>query len=345
MASQSAATAAFAAVALFIGLTNSAFSATRDVVLPAELRARDVRWISKDLIYLAGGKKGVVSVSIAGSRATPVSVVRGEGALDGFFLSNRLAFNGKDILLAAPFGAVAWSKQPFGRVSGSVAFDVITDIDARADRVAVFGARRDEKGQWAPDGSVAWIGSLKANLSDLRPIYRTARGAPAYNQCEALEMGALRFLSNGDLAFLPGFEPGLQIVSPDGRVRRSIDTGGLGYTDSCLVTEDEWLSLAKDPRARYSWLNRHKTVDDIVELQDGKIGLVVREPAANAIRWSLLELHPDGTHKRTILPVIGRTKMARLKVDRRGEQLACLVLEHQLEGALVPRRVTFVALP
>src|SRR5207244_2494556 len=85
------------------------------------------------------------------------------------------------------------------------AFDDIEDVDVGANRLLVLGARRDEKRNWAPDGTIVWLGSLDKDLSDLRSVLLDARGpnAPNLNACGHYEMGAVRFLPDSSFLVVP----------------------------------------------------------------------------------------------------------------------------------------------
>jgi hypothetical protein len=79
---------------------------------------------------------------------------------------------------------------------------------------------------------VAWVGPASEHpAQDLKPLpLYDAGGAksPGLVNCIELLLGAARFLRDGSVLVVPGFQPGAHLFSADGRLLRSWDTTALG---------------------------------------------------------------------------------------------------------------------
>lgn len=166
-----------------------------DQPLPrALMKAVEVRWASDASIYLAMLRDGAVETSIDLERPRVSRMIPKTGEPGGSFAS-RVASSPEYLVATGPLW-VTWR-----RISDPLriehAFDSIHDIDVMKDRLVVVAARRDEKGRFAPEGAIAWLGSLSRGLSDLRPVAYDATGPGAKNlaACSAFHMGGARFLN------------------------------------------------------------------------------------------------------------------------------------------------------
>jgi len=208
------------------------------------------------------------------------------------------------------------------------------DIDVAGDRLLVLGTRMDYNApsghQFAPDGTIAWIGSLDKDLSDLRPVLADARGAgaPDYSACSTFGMGAVRFLGAGSFIVVPGVQPGAYLYDARARLVRTWDTVGLGLDSDCAsLTEEQIGTMAVDFTARAAWLNRRRTLEEVLPLPEGP-GLVVRRVVEGRVRWRLEVLGNSGVVGSYEIPIVPDSLRTHLRGDVRNGKIAFLVVSH-----------------
>lgn len=288
--------------------------------------AIDVRWASDDSVYLALGRGGVVEMSLEPFGGRIVEIVPGASRAGGFFVSTLLAASGQDLLVGAPIAAVTWRTRS-NAVRKEAAFDAVEDLDLHDGKVLILGARRDEEGRFAPEGGIAWLGTLAAELRDARPVVFDSRGAgaPNLNACGNFGLGAVRFLVDGSFVVAPGVQPGVLHFDPKGRLLRTWDTLVLGLTGDCArMTFEESRRVHFTP-ARWEWLAARRTLDEIVQL-DERIGLVLRQSVNGRPSWELAVLPlgggPVGREPIAIEPL---NEITHLQADLRNGRLAILV--------------------
>jgi len=99
----------------------------------------------------------------------------------------------------------------------------------------ILGGRKDAKGRYSHDGAIAWLGGLSEGAAGLKPIYFSVagRGAQPMAECAVLELGAVRFLSDGSFLVVPGVEPGIYWYDAAGDLVRTWESEALGLGGLC----------------------------------------------------------------------------------------------------------------
>jgi hypothetical protein len=298
---------------------------------PALNRALDIRWAGDDSVYLARGREGTVQASVNSLGGQIRDVIPGVAKTGGFWASHRLAGSARYLVVAAPFGALTW--QPVtGGPRKELGLDVM-DMDLHQDRLVVLGARRDNQGRWAPDGAIAWLGSLDQGLRDLKPVLFDSRGAGAPNlaACGFFELGAVRFLEDGSFLVLPGVQPGAFLYGPTGKLLRTWDTGTLDIDTDCSDLSVEQARQLQEPGARVVWLNQRRTVDDIFPLPEGP-ALLVKSVSGGQTRWEMQVLQRQGGVSTYPLPITYSGFHGVLHADIRGDRVAFLLVDFKKNG-------------
>lgn len=293
---------------------------------PALSPAVDIRWASDSSIYLALTKSGTAEVSLEPLAGKVEKVIPGAREPGGFWGSSRLGASADFLAVAGPAFSLTWRKrtEPLRK---EIAFDGIEDIDVGRRRLAVLGARRDDKGDVAPDGAIAWLGSLDKDLTDLRPVLRDQRGkgAPNLNACGNFELGAVRFLQDGTLLVIPGFQTGAHLYDAGGRLVRTWDTVALGLDNDCPGLTQEQVDQLRFPDPRAAWLNQRRTLEDILPLPEGP-GLLIRSVSQGRPSWTLKVLERNGPgHKAYKVPVPPVSDLSHLRGDVRGGKIVFLL--------------------
>jgi len=294
--------------------------------------AVDVRWASDHSIYLALRKSGVVEYSLDGKKQ-PQPMIPGDKAPGGFWLSYHLAVSPQYLVDGSPLFALTW-RPLASSARKEAAFEGIDDVDVHGSRVAVVGVRRDAKGKFAPDGAIAWTGSLDKDLTDLKPLLFDAGGpgAPSANNCGILMLGATRFMADGSLVVVPGVQPGIYHYDPQGKLVQTLDTVKLGVDTDCAgVGKDLAAAMKHKYPPRLAWVNARRIVDDVLPLPAGP-GLLIRSVQQGKVRWVLKVLHPDGSVALYDVPVHAQTPFAHLKGDFRQNRLVLLCWENAEDG-------------
>jgi hypothetical protein len=321
-----------------------------DVELPAELRlAVDVRWASGSSVFLALKRSGVVEASLDGKGQPPKQLIAGEKVPGGFWLSWHVAASPTYLVAGAPFFSLTWRRLGSAERKEE-AFEGIHDLDLQGSRIAVVGARRDEAGKLAPEGAIAWTGSLDKGLADLKPLIFDAGGpgVPSMNACASLMLGATRFLADGSLVVVPGVQPGVYRYDAQGKLLHSWDTVALGVDTDCGgVGKPLAATLAANFPRRLAWINDRRIVDEVLPLPAGP-GLLVRSVEQGQTRWGLKVLRSDGSAVVYDVPIRAPGPFGHLKGDVRGDRLILLRWEYRQdgmpEGAPLPHLVV-AALP
>ncbi len=308
--------------------------------------ALDVRWLSDREVLLGAGRKGTFAYDVQ-SGATR-TVVGGTGASGGFAYVARLGISPAYIVTAGLFGEVAWlSTAPGATLSPRVPFDMILDADVYDDTLVVLGARRDAKGKWAPEGAIAWIGSLRQNLRDLRPLHYSEFGSEpkSLNNCHYLGSGAARFLRDGTLLVIPTVEQGMYLYDRSGKLLKTWPTEGLGFRDRCDLTAEQIVTYSVQPTARWKFLNSTTVLDEVIPLPGiaGGAGLIKRTQSGGAMRWTLHVLRDGKVQATYPLPVTAGERAA-LRADVRGRKVALLIIEYRTDKNPDGARLLFMEL-
>lgn len=316
--------------------------AVRDLPLALN-KVFDVRWADDESVYLGSSKRGVIKVQI-NSEQSQHKVVMPAGAGRPGWGYSRLGLSQLYMAGAATAFFVAWQELPQGPVKWEY-FEVIADLDVFEDQLVLVGARKDDDQQYSPDGAIAWIGSLKRGLDDLRPVHFSIAGPGArpMDACGSFNLGKARFLQDGSFLILPGVEPGLYQYSDAGKLMRTWQTEELGVDAECGLSDKEMHHLSEDLTARAEWVNQRRTVDEILPLPEGP-GLILRRTSDTATTWQLKVQGIDREVKVVDLPFSGPSPHWHLRADLRGQRIVFLLLEYVAEPGS-PSRLVVTSLP
>jgi hypothetical protein len=317
------------------------FRTVSSAQLPDGVIARDVRWAGPSEVYVSTGKKGVVRTRVDAPAPSTTVIPGGEG---GFYLSGRVAVGQNHVVVGSPMGAIGWIPvMGSARKLGQKGLLKVMDVDARADTAAVLGSDSGPLQGLARDGTIAWIGSLSKNMSDMRPLMkgRSSPGGKDMARCSILETGAIRFMQDGSLVVVPGVEPGVYRYNSAGKLTQTWETEPLGIVDDCSLKESELLLLARDFGERLDWYASRVILDEILPLPGGP-ALVLRRVEKGVTKWDLVTLPYRGKSQRVALPVTMPTPRAHVRGDIRGDRLVLLVFDDALpkqKSAAPPRLV------
>lgn len=314
---------------------------TRD--LSTELnKVFDVRWADDESVYLGSSKKGVVQVRI--EEQSPHKVVMPAGAGRSGWGYSKLGLSRRYLVGGAPAFFIAWQEVPGDQIKVEY-FEAIADIDVFEDRLVLIGARKDDNQKFSPDGAIAWTGSFKTELKDLKPVHFSIAGAGArpMDACGPFNLAKVRFLRDGSFVVLPGVEPGLYLYSKTGQLLRTWQTDELGIDTECGLNKKEMYHLSADYDARAAWINQRRTVDEILALPEGP-GLILRKSSDMGTTWQLKVLGADGDVGVVDLPFVGASPNWHLTADVRGERIVFLLLEYSIKP-VSPARMIITTLP
>lgn len=307
--------------------TASGFVIGESWTLPGELeRVKDVRWVGEDSIYVARSGEGTARLSLVPERTPEVSgtpLPGGHGARPR--VHSMLGYSQGQLVVAAPFFEIVLDDAEGDPRYGPV-FEGIEDVDIDHGRLAVLASRRDDEG--IPEPTIAWLIDVDDDAKE-RSLVRSVdsrEGPWPIDSCASYDMGAVRFLPDGNLVVVPGVEPDVYLFSSEGRLLRTWPTEPLDLADDCDMSRKQVEHLALVEEERWKWLNRRRTVDEIVPLPGGDVGLIVRDATAGpGVRWSLVRLREDGGHSVHSLPFDSPTDRAFLRADVRAGKAVVLI--------------------
>jgi hypothetical protein len=296
--------------------------------------AMDVRWAEEATILVAWAKEGVSEVALDG-KFSPVRwlIPDPEHHFRGFEL---LAASKEFVAASSAFNAMAYrprARQSSGLVAiTKVSVGIVEALDLSGHQLAVLG---NPAKQPSPKGVVAWLGPISEHPErDLLPLPLRDVGAvnpDSWDQrtlanCSTLRLGAVRFLPDGSLMVVPGFQAGAQLFSSGGRPLRSWDTAAFGLdapADCAAMSPAQKSALGTSIPERFAFLNRHRVLEDILPLQEGP-GLLIRWVADGKVHWQLTVLQ-SGTRVLTYtVPFTGELPYDRLRGDVQGSRVVLL---------------------
>lgn len=314
-----------------------------DRPFPAALEiVSDLRWAGADSLYLAAGRSGGLRIRIEPDWGKPEVVFPAGPRL---WAAARAGASSGYIAMGAPAHTVAWRKLPAGDLK-AILLDTVVDLDVFDDRLVVLGARKDERQRFAPDGAIAWVGSLSKDLADLKPVYFSASGPGARPMaaCGPFETGAVRFLGDGTFLVVPGVEPGIFLYDRTGKLLRSWEVRDVGLDAECGLSDEQMLLLSSSLESRSAWINQRRVLDDIVALPQGA-GLLVRHTANGKTLWQLKILRRDGRVTSYTVPFSAPSPHWHLRADVRGDRIAWLIMEYAVSSRPSQSRLILTSLP
>jgi hypothetical protein len=306
----------------------------------------DIRWASDDSVFVSRADDGVFEIALKDGEATKRrQVMPSRFELKPFSTFDRLAVSQHELIAAAIAFDFAWrptEKQASGQVDIQTrSFGTAADIDAQGDKLAMLGLPHgDLDERFSADPGVLWVGSMSKGLTDFRSLLRDASGSEAAKssllRCYPLDTGSVRFLADGSLLAVPGFQPGAYLFGADGHRLKAWTNQELGIDSGCEgVTQEQNKSFFDSPEARRAWYDRHRIVDDILPLPQGP-GLLVRWAGRDGNpRWILKVLQPQGITLYRV-PFSGRTPYERLHGDVRQGKIVLLRTLDSLTASAKP---------
>jgi hypothetical protein len=301
----------------------------------------DIRWANDDSVYVSWDRDGVLEVGLDGARRR--ELVPNLKELGGLQHYSQLAVSPTSLAVASKNWTFAW-RSLLAKANGEVVFakrkiPVTNDFDLQGDRVLLMGISKPVLPPGVRDGwlnaysaqlrgAVAWVGTLSAQFQDFQPVLFDVggAGAPNYLHCYAEDIGAVRFLADGSFVIVPGFQDGVNLYDPSGKLVRSWTNAQVGldtHLTCALMTDEEKVKLGGEAYWGH-WLNSHHLVDDILPLPQGP-GLLVRSwgPDDQA-HWTLKVLLPEGIETYQV-PIVGRRPPDRLRGDVRNGKVVLLL--------------------
>ncbi|MEM7349290.1 MAG: hypothetical protein AAF657_00695 [Acidobacteriota bacterium] len=265
-----------------------------------------------------------------GAEEAPVREInRGDG-LNDIWLPFYLAASKEYLAAGAPVFAFGWKRRGERNLIAQVPFSIVADLDIFGDRLLILGAQRNEKGEFAPDGAIAWLGPLSEDLSKLKTVLYSEAGARVkpINDCGSFEISNVRFLPDGSLVIVPGVEFGVLLYDANGKLQRTWQSESLGFDAGCKLTEEEAFLLKNDEPARWNWVNQRRTVDDILPLAEGP-GLLIRTRGPDETTWRLKILdRKDGGVRTCDIPISSPSGLTQLHGDVAGDRVVFLLWVH-----------------
>lgn len=329
-----------AAVAL---VTLAAWAAEKEAPLPAlevvnrfELPGStdkagfvDVRWASKDSVYLADHYGTITEVRLA--KGLPeIRRVAPPPRDSGLRTIRHLAITDRWIVVAH-MATVAWRRNEpdsHWQVTKQRAF--FHDFDISGDEIVMLGWPPGKGYEGLERGGMVWRANLSDGLDRWDVLYESAELARDLESIRTnFSLGSIRFLRRGGFVVGPSFVPGVLQLSASGTVKRR-------WSPRELWGEEQkaWTSGQRDPEKLAGFLAAGRTVDQVLALPEGP-AIVVRESQGGRPRYRLGLLGPEIQWFE--IPVDDRSGMARLRgdVDDKGRIVLARVLR-------VPFRIAFV---
>lgn len=333
--------------------------ATYDVA-GAPSTAFDVRWAGERSVYLVRRYDGVDELALAPGLPPLRRVVPDTDTL-GFREYHaiwRLAASDRSLAFASYSGYLAWRSLAH-QADGTVRFErrtmsFVDDVDLDGDRLLVLGSQfgdPEHLQDGSPDGAVAFLASAREPSDQtFKPILfdPSGRGAPHLTHCGGEALGAARFLPDGTIFIVPGFQPGAHLFSREGTLLRTWNTDLLGLDvagDCARRTIAERNAFLAHPERWLRWLNGHRVVDEVLPLPDGP-GLIVRQVRDGKVSWELDVLRPQGIERYEI-PVPDASVDQRVSGDVRNGRIVLLVVDRTLrqEPTAIPGKLVILAAP
>ena len=297
--------------------------------------ATDIRWLSDDSVLVSWESDGVAEVSLDGAKRRVL--VPDKQTLNKLKHYDHLAVSAGRVVVGSMNWGIAWrhfTEKPGGKVLfQSHEIPIAIDLDLQGDKLLFLGLARRPKDshppEFAPQGDVAWVGTLSADLQDLKPVLYDVggRGAPNLYNCGTYPIGAVRFLADGSFVIAPGFQDGIHLFDPQGRRVRSWTNQQVGVDTHALcskMTETEEAEFRKEGDFFQRWFNTHHGIDDILPLPQGP-GLLVRSWGTDGQAHWMLKVLTAGGIETYVVPVTGKRPLDRLHGDIRNGRIVLLL--------------------
>jgi len=229
----------------------------------------------------------------------------------------------------------------FAQDSGRLSFFVMVHLRQR--KTLYKSKQAAPRVELEPAPSLAWVGPLSAHpAKDLQPLpLYDAGGAksPGLVNCEELLLGTARFLPDGSLFVVPGFQPGAHLFSATGRLLRTWDTTALGLDalDCAHLSAADHVRFGRSPQARFDYLNQHRVLEEVLPLKEGP-GLLIRSVKDGKVTWDLTVLQSGERVLSYAVPIAGELPYDRLRGDVRRNRIVLLRAAHGFDKLAPPYR-------
>jgi len=309
------------------GVAAPSIITVREVELPPNTTAMDVRWASDKSVYVVDFRKGLLETELddvakqktllAGGRLSPALA----GTTTSLFLPEFLGVSRDYVVVGAPLRQIAWREREASTFSQEVFADAF-DVDVWKDRAVVYGVRGDAYGKWGSVGATLWLVSLSPGRLYFNGI--TASPALAVHRCAFPGIGVVRFFPDGRFIYVPGVEPGMQLFDSAGRLIRTWSTEPLGVDDHCRITEAQAEAFGESSDLRAQWMNQRQIVQEVVPLPEGPL-VIVRRVVNGATTWQGTLLAFDSKPVRVSIPITSPSPNAHLHADIKGDRIVFLI--------------------
>ena len=306
--------------------------------------AMDVRWASDDSLYLAWVKEGVTETALDGKFTRRRTLIADPLRFMRDF--EMLATSKEFVVASARFRTFIFRPAP-DQPGGAVAItrtpiSIVQDLDLSGNQLLLLGNPKWSENT-AP--SVAWLGPVSEHpAKDLKPLPLYDLGgaqSPGLINCDELLLGAARFLPDGSLFVVPGFQPGAHLFSATGRLLRTWDTTALGLDalDCAHLSAADHLRFGRSAQARFDFINQHRVLEEILPLKEGP-GLLIRSVKDGKVTWDLKVLQSGERVLSYQVPIAGELPYDRLRGDVRGNRIVLLRAAQDFDKLAPPYRVS-----
>lgn len=274
---------------------------------PSGAGARDVRWASKESVYLAYGIGGAFEFDLRGELVQEREMFPPGNRSGATIIKNlwSIAADKDTIIGHSPSQYLGWRKTSAeSTIQLKQMHAVLEDLDVQGDRVVLLGhpgGELFEKNDWA----FLWMGTLTSDLTEWRALGLKLNSPNHARIAFNRRLGSARFLSNGNVIVVPVVRPGAILFSSSGKelsswslleIENSLrKANGVDLLDesappdssaSETVTERDLEKIAADLESR------RLIIEDVVPLAK-KAGLLVRSRAVTPPRYYLGVLSDD----------------------------------------------------
>lgn len=269
--------------------------------LSPQVTLGDIRWASKDSVYLADMHNGVNEVRLAEGLpkirqvAPPARDLR-------LPMIHHVAVSDRWIVMGN-LGRIVWKKVDGDAWGERLALGAYFDFDIDGDKLVILGwppGKKYEHEKW-DNGAIVWETDLSSTLQDWDALYESkevARLAQLHGGLAGsdLTQGSIRFLERGGYLVHPSFVPGVLQLSASGAVKRQWGPEELWGKAKTRSQALDATQLMGDPESQLKNFERFlaggDTVEVVLALREGP-GIVVREPKSKGARYRLAVLGPE----------------------------------------------------
>ncbi|MFN7940926.1 MAG: hypothetical protein U0X73_04965 [Thermoanaerobaculia bacterium] len=312
--------------------------------------AMDLRWASKDTVYIVRVDDGVATHRLEPGLPEDRLIIPGRNRESHVPMLIQMAVSSDGVIAASGARLVEASSRDSvdgidAHVSGAGPAS-IGAIDILGSDVVLYGTPTQELWKNHPD-AILWKGKLKESQDAFSPLLEETRQGAAQDRTRFLaangRLGALRFLTNGDLIFSPGYVPVVERVSAAGKVTATWDLSNLGVKAlNPPLHEGELV----DPQGLEDLAVHSQVVDSLVPLGKSP-GVVVKTLREGEREWDLVLPGGDEPEVFRIPVELGRDVTRVVGDWRKGGDLVFLTSFRRppREGDAGPQEILLCRLP